>query len=187
MKTLNFKATSAALLLTLFAGSAMAQPQQGKGPQGGGKEQPTAEKIAEISTDKLDQKLELTDAQESKIYAINLKYAKEREAAKAERPERPAKGEEKKAERPDREEMKAKQDAAQDKKKAQMVEIMKILTDEQKVEYALFIGQAQNRGPKGQEGRAPQQKGGKGNKGKQQGGERPRGPKGGEPQEAPQE
>ncbi|MFI3316881.1 MAG: Spy/CpxP family protein refolding chaperone [Rikenellaceae bacterium] len=183
----SLKITSAALLLTLFAVSASAQPQQQqrRAPQGGG-ERPTAEKIAETATDKLDQKLELTDAQESKIYAINLKYAQEREAKMEEmKAEREAKKAEKaneteKAEKPEgkREgarrggapaEMKEKKEAAQDDRKAQLVEIMSVLTDEQKIDYALMLSQAKQ-GPKG-----PQQ-------GKQggQGGQGQQGPKGGE-------
>lgn len=168
MKSLKIKTASAVLLLSLFAVSASAQPQQGRRAPQGGKEPISAEKMAEISTDKLDQKLELTDAQESKIYAINLKYAQEREANKEARPERPAKGsEEAKAERPDREEMKAKMEAAQAQRKAQLVEIMGVLTDSQKVDYALMLGeQKQHRGP--QAPRAGQQ--GKG-RGEQKGGQ----------------
>ncbi|MFI3281440.1 MAG: DUF4890 domain-containing protein [Rikenellaceae bacterium] len=206
MKTLKIKAASAALLLTLFAVNASAQPQR-KAPQGGG-EKPTAEKIAEISTDKLDQKLELTDSQEKKIYAINLKYAQERDANKpeerperVERPERGAKdGEAAKAERPDREEMKAKMEAAQANRKAHMVEIMSILTDEQKVDYALMLSEQQGRGQqgrgqKGQQGqqgqrgqggqRGPKGQGGQGAEDGKRGPQQQDGERGGERQERP--
>lgn len=177
---MNFKTASAVLLLSLFAVNASAQSPQHKGAQRGGEQQrPTAEKIAEISTDKLDQKLELTDAQEKKIYAINLQYAQQQEAQAAEKKEsRPSAEQRKEANRPDAETMKAKREEMVANKKAQMVEIMKILTDEQKVEYALLIGQSSNRRPErsgkmqgkqgGQRGhgqKAPQGKG----KGKEQG------------------
>ncbi len=213
MKRVNFKSVAAIALFSLFAVSVSAQPQH-KAPQGD-KEPLSAEKMAEIATDKLDQKLELTDAQESKIYAINLKYAKQREEQmaerKAERPERPAKGEkpsdEQKAERPDREAMAEKMKAAQAERKAQMVEIMKVLTDEQKIDYAFMLSQEKpKRGPQGPQGaqagqgRGPQGKQGqggakcddkdqKGQKGKQgQGGDQPRRPERGERgEQAPQE
>lgn len=196
MKSLKIKTASAVLLLSLFAVSASAQPQQGRRAPQGGKEPISAEKMAEISTDKLDQKLELTDAQESKIYAINLKYAQEREANKEARPERPAKGsEEAKAERPDREEMKAKMEAAQAQRKAQLVEIMGVLTDSQKVDYALMLGeQKQHRGPQapraGQQGKGRgEQKGGqecKEGQGKPRGGKEGQGQAEGRPQRRPE-
>ncbi len=136
MKNLKIKATSAALLLTLFTLSVSAQPQGRKAPQKGQKA--SAEKMAEISTDRLDQRLELTDAQESDIYAINLKYAQEREAKRAERPKRPAKGEEK-AERPDREAIKSAMQESKECRKAHMIEIMQVLSDEQKIDYAMML------------------------------------------------
>ncbi len=157
MKALKIKTLSAALLLSIFAMSASAQPQQQqrRAPQGG--ERPTAEKIAEIATDKLDQALELTDAQESKILAINLKYAKLKEEN---RPEKPAKGEKgenrPEGEKPNRESMKAQMEAAKAQQKAQMGEIMKLLTDDQKVEYALFIAKTASKhnpkAPRGKQG-----------------------------------
>ncbi len=163
MKTLRIKTLSAALMLSLFALSAAAQPQQGRGPQGGG-ERPTPEKMAEVMTDKMDQKLELTNAQESKILAINLKYAKLREENKPERGAKPEAGAEK-AERPDREAMKEKMkermEAQKAQQKAYMLEIMKVLSDEQKVDYALMLAhtKGQGHGQRGEQGRrAPQGK-----------------------------
>ncbi len=170
MKGLKIKSVSAALLLMLFAVNASAQPQQPRKGGNKGGERPTAEKIAEIATDKLDQKLELSDSQETKIYAINLKYAKLREENKPERPAKMAEGE--KPERPNQEEMKAKRDAAEAQKKAQMLEIMKLLSDEQKVEYALMQGEN-----KAKRGGRPQQ--GKGQQGQ---GQQGRNPQGGRPE-----
>ncbi|MFI3324270.1 MAG: DUF4890 domain-containing protein [Rikenellaceae bacterium] len=172
MKTLRIKTLSAALMLSLFALSAAAQPQQGRGPQRGGERQ-TPEKMAEIMTDEMDQKLELTDAQESKILAINLKYAKLREENKPERGAKPE-ADEPKAERPDREAMKEKMEEQMEAQKAHMLEIMKVLSDEQKVEYALMLAhtKGQQHGQRGEQGRrGPQGKEcneGKEGKGKEQ-------------------
>ncbi|MFR9503034.1 MAG: hypothetical protein SNH73_01100 [Rikenellaceae bacterium] len=177
MKNLKIKTVSAALLLSIFTMSASAQ-QQRKAPRGG--ERPTAEKIAEIATDKLDQKLDLTDSQESKILAINLKYAQLRAESKPERAEH-TKG----TERPSSEEAKAKMEAmkaqrasAEEQKKAQMLEIMKVLSDEQKVEYALLIGNSKGqKGPRSQHN----QRGQRGQSAKRsQGGQSNQGGKGGQ-------
>ncbi|MFR9525323.1 MAG: Spy/CpxP family protein refolding chaperone [Rikenellaceae bacterium] len=196
----NLKITAAALLLTLFSVDASAQPQQRRGGAPNDKERPTAEKMAEIATDKLDQRLELSDSQESKIYKINLKYAEAAESAheamKAEREaakDNKAQGE--KGERPDRETMKAKQAEMKSTKRAQMLEIMDILKDEQKIDYALMMAEQPRKGGEGSRGQgqmkgrkdggkgcpkgAPQQGGQKGGQ-QQRPGERSERPHGGE-------
>ncbi|MFI3285504.1 MAG: Spy/CpxP family protein refolding chaperone [Rikenellaceae bacterium] len=179
MKNLKIKTASAALLLTLFAANVSAQPQN-RAPRGG--ERPTAEKAAEISTDKLDQKLDLTDAQESKIYKINLSYAQkaelQREETKSKR--EAAKSESAKPQRPDRSEMREHQKAAQESKKAHSLEIMAVLTDSQKLDYAMLIAKETRHKEmrKGQQGK-PQQGGvGRGEQrnkpeGRRQGGSQP--------------
>ncbi len=173
MKNLKIKTASAALLLSLFAVSASAQPQQPhRAPNG--KEHPTAEKMAEIATDKLDQVLELSDSQESKIYKINLSYAEKAEAARQEaKAEREAQKEEKaegeKRERPDREAMMEKQKAAQESRKAQQLEIMEVLKDSQKIDYAMMLAKQPQRGGKPQQGMRGGEQGGKPQQGKQGG------------------
>ncbi len=134
MKSIAIK-SAAVILLTISTLSLSAQPKQ-RAPRG--TERPTAEKIAEVGTDKLDQRLDLTDAQESKIYAINLKYA---QAAEANRPEKQAT----KGERPTREQLEARHEVSRKAKEAQSLEIMNVLTDEQKIEYASLLSHSQKK------------------------------------------
>ncbi|MFI3283135.1 MAG: hypothetical protein SNG10_06435 [Rikenellaceae bacterium] len=189
MKTLKLTAASVALLFSVFTLSAQPQggqqgggrPQQG-GQRGGQKEMISAEKMAEIKTDKMDQVLELSDSQEKKIYALNLDAAKEavemREAQKAEREAKMNERGEKKesAQKPERpsqeqmkakqEEMKAKREEMKAKKDANELAIMKILDDEQKIKFAKMLAREEMRrapqqGGKMQQGQGRPQQGGK--------------------------
>lgn len=133
---------SAALLLTLSTMSLSAQPQPKGRPNRAG-ERPSAEKIAEFKTDRLDQALDLTDAQEKNIYAVNLKYAEQQQA------KRPTRGTGVKGEKlsdeqraAKREAMAAQCQAAQATKKAYTTEIMSLLTEDQKVEYAMILAKS---------------------------------------------
>ncbi len=165
MKTMKIKAASMAIALTALTFSAIAQPQQ-RGPQRGG-EVKTPEKMAEIATDKLDQRLDLSDSQESKILKINLKYAKlqaeqrEEREPRAERPtadsERPSQ-EDRKAMMEDRKAMMTKM---KEQKRAHQLEIMALLDDGQKLDYAAIVakpnkGRGQGQQPGAQRGPKPQ-------------------------------
>lgn len=181
MKTNGIKVASLALLMAVATLNVNAQAPRKGGMQP--KEKLSAEKMAEIQTDKLDQTLELTDKQESQIFDINLKYANLR----ADRPERPAKDNtlselERKAQMQEqREKMKETREAAQEQKIAQMREIMAVLDDNQKIDYALFISKSRgDRRPEGPRG-GEQRKGGQQKKGDQ------RGPRGGAEQDAPRQ
>ncbi len=127
MLHVKFRTLSLALVLALTTMSV--QAQQGKGKGG---DKPTPEKMAEQRTEKMDKELNLTDEQEAKVYAINLKYAeqnnKQRENAKPER------GEDcDKESRPNRQEMQKKM---QEQQEAYSSEVMDVLDQEQKVKYA---------------------------------------------------
>ncbi len=172
MKNMKIKTLSATFVLALLAVGASAQPQGGRQGQGARQQEETltAEKTAEIKTDKMDQVLDLSDSQESKIYKLNLKYAEEQLAKKSERTER-TEGE--KSERPDKEAMKAKMTAQKEAVAAQNKAIMLLLDDEQKIKYAMMLaqtkgkgqgqqGQKMQQGRRGQQGKGQMQRGGQG-------------------------
>lgn len=138
----KFKTVLVALVLTLFATGVNAQQSRDR-------KMLSPEKIAEQRTDKMDKELNLTDEQESKIYAINLKYAQQnleqREAMKQQREEG---CEEETKTRPDRKEMQQKMDEQQ---QAQTSEVMAVLDDEQKVKYTDMLSKQKgnSKEPKG--------------------------------------
>ncbi len=144
MKSKVIKTLSAAFLLTAFVAGVNAQPRQG-GRQGQGtrpqQRELTAEKMAEIKTDTMDQVLNLTDEQEAKIYKLNLKFAEEAKATRAERTSKSSSESTDKAERPSREEMQAKMKERREKQLAQEKEIMALLDDEQKIKYAKMLSE----------------------------------------------
>lgn len=131
MKTIKIAVLATALVALTV--SANAQPQR-RGAQ------PSPEKIAEVATDRMDQRLDLSDKQESKILAINLKYAKANAATKT-RVKRPEAG--KKASDEDRKAMmehrKEMMKAQKESRQAQKLEIMSHLNDEQKLKYAEMV------------------------------------------------
>lgn len=158
----NLKSVLAAMLFLSFAVSVNAQPQPRGGERGGdrgGKEQLTPAKFAEKQTDLLDQKLELTDAQEKTIYKIYLAQATkkqaEMEAMKAER--EAMKAEKEKGVKPEGENRKEKMADRKDDMKDNLKEIMAVLKDDQKIEFAFLISEMKaKQGGKPQMGRGQQ-------------------------------
>ncbi len=195
MKNLRIKTVSVALFFSMFVLGVNAQPQGGRPQQGQGqrpqREQKSPEKIAEILTDKMDQELELTDAQEKKILAINLKAAQEA-TSKRESMSKGKKGGGKDAERPSREDMAAKMKEAKEAKAALQKSIMQILDDDQKIGYAKMLCKMDQRkgGPRGgqmQQGKPQQGRGQQGGKNQQKSGNeegRPQRPQRPQPQQA---
>ncbi len=76
MKKRIFAAVAA---LCLMAGTG-AFAQNGKQARSGMREMPTAEQMARRQTDRLKEKLSLTDAQEKQVYEYNLQQIKEMQA-----------------------------------------------------------------------------------------------------------
>ncbi|MFI3262688.1 MAG: Spy/CpxP family protein refolding chaperone [Rikenellaceae bacterium] len=201
MKTLRIKTISATLVLTALTLTVNAQqggrPQQRPGG-GMGKETIAPEKMAEKQTDKLDQELELTDSQEKKIYAIYLKQAQEASKKREEAPKE-------KGERTEqfREEREAAMTAMKEQRLANLKEVMSVLNDEQKINFAILLskkgnGKAQQGRPQGPRqgmqgqrgGQRGQQQGGKGVQQQRQqpnGGQQQRGGERGRRPEAPQQ
>lgn len=152
MKRINLKFLPALAILLVSSLALSAQPQ-GQGPQGGrqggpqgdrpGGEKMTAEQRAEKETNILVKKLELTDAQKSKIESINLEYATKQEESMQARKEQMKEARENKSEvgrKKDGQEPKDRMEAVKQEKKEKLVAIMAVLTDSQKVEYALLLG-----------------------------------------------
>lgn len=134
MKNFGVKVVMMSMIFALTVVGANAQ-RGGGGPQGGAqKEQKTPEKMAEIKTDKMDQELELTDAQEKKIYEINLKAAKEMATQRESRKE-----DGKPQERPSKEQMEAQMKKMREAKDAYNKEVMLLLNDDQKIKYAMMV------------------------------------------------
>ncbi|MFR9651015.1 MAG: DUF4890 domain-containing protein [Rikenellaceae bacterium] len=165
MKNFGVKVVMMSMIFALTVVGASAQRGGGR-PQGGAqKEQKSPEKIAEIKTDKMDQELELTDAQEKKIYEINLKAAKEMTAQKESR-----KGEAKPQERPSKEQMEAKIKEMKEKKDSYIKSIMSLLNDDQKISYAMMIAREEMKHQMHRKGsKGGQQQGPQGEQGKPQG------------------
>ncbi len=116
MKKMKFLAVTAALLCVV---GAMAQPQGG-GKRGGQEgKRPSTEQVVEKMTDKMDEQLNLSDDQETKIKALMTEQFKAREA-KAEEMKRQAETQ--------RNEAKKERDAYEEK-------ILAVLSDKQKIEY----------------------------------------------------
>lgn len=197
MNNFKIKVSAMALLLSMMIVGVNAQPagqRHATGKPQQPHEQKSPEKIAEMRTDKLDQDLDLSDSQEKKIYAINLKVAKEAAAAReAAIKEREAKMKERQAQkpgegqkptvRPSREEMQAKMKArAQEmaaKREAYHMDIMSNLKDAQKMKYAMAVARAEakqqmHKAKQGAKKQGVQQKGKKGGRPQQgQKGKRP--------------
>ena len=78
MKKTIFAAVAA---LCLMAGEAVfAQTESAPAPAAAPKERPTLEQIAQRKTDRMAERLYLTDAQKKQVYEINLQQLKEMEA-----------------------------------------------------------------------------------------------------------
>lgn len=78
MKKTIFAAVAA---LCLMAGEAVfAQAESAPAPAAAPKERPTLEQIAQRKTDRMAERLYLTDAQKKQVYEINLQQLKEMEA-----------------------------------------------------------------------------------------------------------
>jgi len=102
------------------------------------KEKPDPETRAKMMTDRMAEKLELNDEQKAKILAINLEYAKKREA-------------EMEAKKAEMEARKAEMDARRAEMKEQDSKIAEVLTPEQKEKWVELKDQGRSRrGPRGE-------------------------------------
>lgn len=102
------------------------------------KEKPDPETRAKMMTDRMAEKLELNEEQKAKILAINLEYAKKREA-------------EMEAKKAEMEARKAEMDARRAEMKEQDSKIAEILTPEQKEKWVELKDQGRSRrGPRGE-------------------------------------
>jgi Spy/CpxP family protein refolding chaperone len=102
------------------------------------KEKPDPETRAKMMTDRMAEKLELNDEQKAKILAINLEYAKKREA-------------EMEAKKAEMEARKAEMDARRAEMKEQDSKIEEVLTPEQKEKWVELKDQGRSRrGPRGE-------------------------------------
>ncbi|WP_268033115.1 Spy/CpxP family protein refolding chaperone [Algoriphagus sp. PAP.12] len=109
------------------------------------KEKPDPETRAKMMTDRMAEKLELNEEQKAKILAINLEYAKKREA------EMEAKKAEMEAKKAEMEARKAEMDARRAEMKEQDSKIAEILTPEQKEKWVELKDQGRSRrGPRGE-------------------------------------
>lgn len=82
MKKLVFAALMSVLILTT-AQAQQEQKQYGKRPAKEIRQQPSAEEMAQRRTDRMVEKLALSDAQKEQIYQLNLKTIKESQEARA--------------------------------------------------------------------------------------------------------
>ena len=121
--------------------TAMAQKEQERGNRG--MKDLTAEQMATLQTKKMTLALDLTDAQQSKIQALNLENATMRKAKMEERKAQKEDGETKK---PTSEERYALQNARLDQQIAQKAEMKNILSNEQ---YAKWEKMKHRGGKKG--------------------------------------
>ena len=102
------------------------------------KEKPDPETRAKMMTDRMAEKLELNEEQKTKILAINLEYAKKREA-------------EMEAKKTEMEARKAEMDARRAEMKEQDSKIAEVLTPEQKEKWVELKDQGRSRrGPRGE-------------------------------------
>lgn len=102
------------------------------------KERPDPETRAKMMTDRMAEKLELNEEQKAKILAINLEYAKKREA-------------EMEAKKAEMEARKAEMDARRAEMKEQDSKIAEVLTPEQKEKWVELKDQGRSRrGPRGE-------------------------------------
>lgn len=102
------------------------------------KEKPDPETRAKMMTDRMAEKLELNEEQKAKILAINLEYAKKREA-------------EMEAKKAEMEARKAEMDARRAEMKEQDSKIAEVLTPEQKEKWVELKDEGRSRrGPRGE-------------------------------------
>lgn len=109
--TMKKKIFAAAMALCLMAGTSAFAQQQKTAPQT--KERPTVEQMAQRQTERMTERLKLTDAQAKQVYEINLAQIKQMQAQ--------------------REQMRAARNAEAEKMKS-------ILTTEQFVEWSQMQG-----------------------------------------------
>ena len=119
-------------MLLLVGATTMAQERSERRQHRGGMSDMTPEQIATLQTKKMTLALDLSEAQQSQIQALNLENAKARKAKMEERKASKEDGERKK---PTSEERFAMQSARLDAQLAQKEEMKKILSEEQMAKW----------------------------------------------------